>query len=101
MVVSEFREPIDYDHPRFYIIFGGAVGVVTIMTIRLMAHFASNHIRAINFVIALYVVIMGLYWVFNKPLVNRYGDKFRRGDLMCGLVLVGGGALLSIYTFLL
>jgi hypothetical protein len=69
-VVSEFRELIDYDHPRFYIIFGGIVGVVTTMTIRLMTNLAFNHIQTINFVIAFYVVVMGLYWAFSKPLVK-------------------------------
>ncbi len=98
-VVSEFREPIDYDHPRFYIIFGGVVGVVMTMTIRLMTSFASNYIRTINFAIAVYVVVMGLYWALSKPLVNRYGDKFRKGDLMCGWGLVAVGVLLSFYTF--
>jgi hypothetical protein len=98
VVVTEWREPLDYDHPLFYIIFGGLVGVVLTTTLRLMTHVAANQILTINYLIALYVAAIGVYWMFTKPLANRYGDRLRRGDIVCGWVLVGIGIVLSIYT---
>lgn len=97
-VVHEFRERIDYDHPLFYIVLGGIVGVITTLALRLMTSLALHQIQTLNAGIALYVAAMGVYWLFSNPIVNRYGNKFRKSDLMWGWGLVGIAVLLGFYT---
>jgi hypothetical protein len=95
--VSEFREPIDYDHPLFYIIFGFLVGFFTFYGIKLLSLVNTEILKWVQCGLVVFIVASGLFWMINRPL-SRYGIKKPVADRIFGIVLVMTGIALGIVT---
>lgn len=95
--VSEFREPIDYDHPLFYVIFGFLVGFLTFYGITLLSLVDSEILKWIQCGLVVFIAATGLFWIINRPL-SRYGIKKPFVDRVFGIMLVVTGIALGIFT---
>lgn len=93
--VSEAREPVDYDHPLFYVVFGSVTGLAFTLAIRAMSTIGENGLKWTFFGIACYAIVLGAYVLFTKPISQRYGPRSRFGDMLLGLLMLLAGAVLA------
>ncbi len=100
VTVAEVGEPIDYDHPLFYVVFGLVVGVGFTLAIRAMATLNESGMKWATIAIACYAALLGVYFLLARPLSQRYGPKSRTGDLVLGLASVVAAALLAVRSLL-
>lgn len=98
--VIEAREPIDYDHPLFYVVFGLVTGAAFTLAIRAMATLSQSGMKWATLAIACYSAILGAYVLLARPLSQRYGPKSRFGDLLLGLFALLAGILLAARSLL-
>jgi hypothetical protein len=94
--VTETKEPIDYDHPLFYVVFGGLVGLTFTLAVRAMSSLSENGLRWTTLGIACYSFILGAFLLLARPIAQRYGPKSRSGDYLFGLLAVLAGIVLAI-----
>jgi hypothetical protein len=94
VVIVEAREPIGYDHPLFYVVFGLVVGVAFALAVRAMATLNESGLKWATLSIACYSALLGVFVLLARPLTQRYGPKSRTGDLILGLVALVAGILL-------
>jgi hypothetical protein len=100
VTVAEVREPIDYDHPLFYVVFGLVVGFAFTLAVRAMATLNQSGMKWATLAIACYSAILGTYVLLARPLTQRYGPKSRTGDLILGLFALLAGLILAARSFL-
>jgi hypothetical protein len=93
---TETREPIDYDHPLFYVVFGGLVGLAFTMAIRAMSSLSQGSLKWTTLGIAGYATILGAYFLLARPIAQRYGPKSRSGDFLIGLLAILAGIMLAV-----
>jgi hypothetical protein len=98
--VTEAREPIDYDHPLFYVVFGAVTGVAFTLAVRAMAALNESGLKWATLAIACYSGLLGVYVLLSRPLSQRYGPKSRVGDLVLGLFAPLAGVLLAARSLL-
>jgi hypothetical protein len=100
VAVTEAREPIDYDHPFFYVVFGLITGVAFTLAVRALATLSESGMKWATLAIACYSAILGVYVLLARPLSQRYGPRSRLGDFLLGLAALGAGVLLAARSFL-
>jgi predicted cobalt transporter CbtA len=98
--VTEAREPIDYDHPLFYVVFGVLVGLTFTLAIRAMYTLSGGGLKWLTLGIACYSFVLGTYVLFARPLSQRYGPQSRFGDFVLGLFALLAGLLLVARSLL-
>lgn len=92
----ETKEPIDYDHPLFYVLLGTSVGILSILFLKVLFIY-SNYIWLFQLTISCLVSVFGIYWLFSKPLTGRYGQNKKNTDNLTGtLFIIIGLALMFI-----
>jgi hypothetical protein len=94
--VTETREPIDYDHPLFYVAFGLVTGVGFTLAIRAMATLSQGDMKWATLAITCYSALLGVYVLLARPLSQRYGPKSRFGDILLGLFALLAGVVLAV-----
>ncbi len=100
VAVTEVGEPIDYDHPLFYVVFGLITGGAFTLAVRAMATLNQSGMKWATLAIACYSAILGAYVLLARPLSQRYGPKSRFGDLLLGLFALLAGILLAVRSLL-
>ena len=98
--VTETKEPIDYDHPLFYVIFGGPMGAAFTLAVRGMASLSEGGLKWTTLGIAGYATILGAYFLIARPIAQRYGPKSRSGDYLIGLLAILAGIVLAIRSLI-
>lgn len=94
--IYKIKEPIDYDHPLFYVMFGTIVGISFILILKLLVIY-SNYFWLFQFLFACIVIVIGIYWLFSKPIAGTYGRHKKIVDNVMGtLFIVIGFALMII-----
>jgi hypothetical protein len=96
--ITETREPVDYDHPLFYVVFGGLMGLAFTMAIRAMSSLSRGSLKWTTLGIAGYSLGMGIFVLLARPIAQRYGPKSRFGDFLLGLFALLSGAALAIHS---
>jgi hypothetical protein len=94
--VTETREPIDSDHPMFYVFFGGLTGAAFTLAVRGMASLSEGGMKWATLAIACYSAMLGAYALLARPLSQRYGPKSRIGDLVLAFSSILAGILLAV-----
>jgi hypothetical protein len=94
--ITETREPVDYDHPLFYVVFGGLMGLAFTMAIRAMSSLNQGSLKWTTLGIAGYSLGMGVFLLLARPIAQRYGPKSRFGDFLLGLLALLAGVVLAI-----
>lgn len=98
--VTEAREPVDYDHPLFYVVFGLITGAAFTLAVRAMATLNESGLKWVTLAIACYSVLLGVFVLLARPLAQRYGPKSRFGDLLLGLFALLAGVVLAIRSLM-
>jgi len=98
--VTEAGEPIDYDHPLFYVVFGLITGVAFILAVRAMATLSQSGMKWATLAIACYSALLGVFVLLARPLSQRYGPRSRTGDFVLGLFALLAGILLAARSLL-
>jgi hypothetical protein len=98
--VVETREPIDYDHPLFYVVFGALTGVAFTTAIRAMSSLGEKGLKWTTFGIAGYSFVLGAFVLLARPLSQRYGPKSRFGDFLLGSLALLAGIVLAARSLL-
>ena len=96
--ITETREPVDYDHPLFYVVFGGLMGLAFTMAIRAMSSLSKGSLKWTTLGIAGYSLGMGVFLLLARPIAQRYGPKSRFGDFLLGLFALLAGVVLAIQS---
>ena len=94
-VKSEVKEPIDYDHPLFYVVFGVMMGLAVTTAIRVIAVLSEKGLKWTNLGIACYAFVVGAYLLLGRPLSQRYGTRSRSVDLVLGSLALLSGIVLA------
>jgi hypothetical protein len=100
VTIVEAREPVDYDHPLFYVVFGLVVGVAFTLAVRAMATLSQGGMKWATLAIACYSALLGIFVLVARPLSQRYGPKSRTGDLILGLFALVAGLVLASRSLL-
>ena len=90
--VKEIKEPIDYDHPLFYVILGTAVGALLAVLLRISALY-NDYIQILS---AGFLLAVGVFWILYKPLKSRYGSRKTLSDDIMGLLFLFIGFIILI-----
>ncbi len=94
-VRSGVKEPIDFDHPLFYVVFGVVTGLAVTTAIRVLAGLSEKGFKWTNLGIACYAFIVGAYLLLGRPISQRYGDRSRLADLLLGSLAILSGVVLA------
>lgn len=89
--VSELREHIDYDHPLFYALLGLPVSFFGFWFILTLIGMDYRRMRIILIVISAYLLSIGIYFLWKKPLSKRYGERKKHSDFLFSLLMSGFG----------
>jgi hypothetical protein len=96
--VNNYREPIDFDHPLYYVFFGTTVGTISTLLFKSMFLISDNNIKYVQIPIDSFIIVIGLFWIIGKPIRSRYGNKNIISDYIFGLFILIVG-LVSIFSF--
>ena len=94
---EEAAEPIDFDHPFFYVVFGAAVGLTIALALRLLLLAPDLDPRYLYAALSVYSLALAAYWLWAKPMSSRYGERGIAWDrvfaLGVGCLGVGAGLI--------
>ncbi|MBN2879409.1 MAG: hypothetical protein JXN65_07240 [Clostridia bacterium] len=94
--IKEISEPIDYDHPMYYVFFGATTGAVLSGLLRLVAFYGESIIKYVQIASAAVLAAVGVFWILYKPMQSRYGSKKTMQDDIMGLFFLFAGAAILI-----
>jgi len=72
IVVINTREPMNFDSIFFYPILGLILSFGTICLLKLMTNLSHQATQIILYISIIYVLLMGIYLIFSKPISKRY-----------------------------
>jgi hypothetical protein len=94
--IYKTKEPIDFDHPLFYVFLGTIVGISSILFLKVLFIY-SNYIWLFQILVACFSIVVGIYWLFSKPITGRYGlNKKIVDNVMGSSFIIIGIALMFI-----
>jgi len=88
VVIKKIREPIDFDHPLFYSVLGFPISFACIFLFKIVTSADFFKMKVIIFIFFIYLFSVGIYFLFKKPLSQRYGSKNHFADYAVGLFMV-------------
>jgi len=92
-------EPIDYDHPLFYVILGITLGLLMPLLISITSNLSTTNIKYLNIVISTFLILLGSYFAIKTPLAKSYGKNTKRGDYIWAAILIISGIVILISSF--
>ena len=95
--IYKIKEPLDFDHPFFYVFLGTIVGVSSILFLKFLLIY-SNYIWLFQILVACFVIVVGIYWLFSKTITGRYGLNKKIVDNVMGSVFIIIGFALMIMS---
>lgn len=99
--IENYREPVDFDHPLYYLFFGSVVGIISTLLFRGISFISDNSIKYVQFSIACFLIVTGIFWVIKKPVNGRYGNKHITTDYICGFLFLSIGILIILCSKIL
>ncbi|MFA4998879.1 MAG: hypothetical protein WC514_02560 [Candidatus Paceibacterota bacterium] len=94
VVVKEIREPIDFDHPLFYSLLGLPICFFSIYFLNLISGANSSQAKIIMFIYSVFMLFLGVYFIFKKPISARYEGKRAVIDYVIGTFMVCVGVFM-------
>lgn len=94
--IKEKKEFIDYDHWLFYVILGLLVGNVLSLATFYFSTSELENVKILFMALAVNNIILGLYFIFTKPISKRYGENTKYLDYIFFLVLILSGILMVV-----
>ncbi len=96
VLVKQYREPMDFDHPIFYPILGLLISLFFVYIFKLLTNLSAENIRIANIAISLYVISVGIYFIYAKPISKRYGNMTWLADVLPGLLMIIAGVWIVV-----
>lgn len=101
IVVKTTTEPIDYDHPLFYSVLGLPIGFICVWGLKTVENLNTRNSFLLSLLFSIYLIALGLYFIFAKPLATGYGRKQKASDFLYGGIMISLGAILLFITTIL
>jgi len=98
VAVREMHEPIDFDHPLFYSVLGLPISFIGVYLIKLITNFNYARIGIALLVFSVYLLVIGIYFIYAKPISKRYGNKTRIIDFAFGIFMICSGIICAVLT---
>jgi|GEM_PF-1065294 len=92
-IINYKEPPVDYDHPLFYVFLGPILSAILILPLKLLLSVGEANFKYIQFAIACFLIVTGIFFIVKQPTSGRYGMKKRVADLVIGLLFFAVGAL--------
>ncbi len=99
--VKKIREVIDFDHPLFYALLGLPISFFGLWLTRSIMTIDYARMKILLFIFSVYLLGVGLYFLWKKPIAKRFGDKKKYSDYLFGLFMSGFGSAFLIASFLI
>jgi hypothetical protein len=96
IIRKNIKEPIDFDHPTFYFFFGILVSYISIKFVNLLSSLNNNQMLIFYYIVSIYTIIMGLYFIIYKPIYKRDEKKSQITDYIWGIVFIISGILILL-----
>jgi len=97
--LTEFREPVDFDHPRFYRVLGLSLGVFSVLYIRFLVSADAAMFRCAEGGMLTSILVFGVYWLIKRPF-SQYGVGKLAADILFGTFLVTTAVIVFIFDFM-
>jgi hypothetical protein len=97
--INYINEPLDFDHPLFYLIFGLIIGSFSVFCMRLMTGLDASSLKLIYISIVVFNFVVGLFFIVTKPISKTIGSSARSSDNLFGGILLTCSTMF-LYFFL-
>jgi hypothetical protein len=95
--VSNWREPINYDHVLFYPSLGLILSAFSVLLVMIMSSTAGSVIgQFLTICVTLFCFGVAVYIIITKPFVRQYGLSARKADWILAISLAAGATLAAI-----
>lgn len=94
IILRESYEPLDFDHPLFYVLLGLLISIASITVLKLVIAYRILENSIAFTLLSLFPAAVGLYFIFQKPLAREYGAQRQKTDYLWGLLLICSGIIL-------
>lgn len=91
VTVKKITEPIDFDHLLFYPALGLIISFACVYLTKLILNLDEFNMKMVLYAFLIYVLAVGLYFIFLKPIAKRYGSQKRAVDYIFGITMVCAG----------
>jgi hypothetical protein len=91
---KESHEPIDYDHPAFYLVLGLLLSCFISILGSIVVNADEGTIKYFYLGISIYLFGVGLYTIITRPLSKNYGNKSVLLDISLSGLMVASGVLI-------
>lgn len=98
VAVTARKEFLNYDHPLFYVILGLILSFGSVNILKYILTMNYKGIKLTYGIFAVYIFILGVYFILFKPLSLRYGRKRKIIDYIFGITLLVFSVLLCLYA---
>lgn len=88
VTVNKTTEPIDFDHPLFYLTLGPLISFVCVFFIKTVVNLDVLNIKLMSYAFLIYVLMVGIYFIYSKPIATRYGKEKKTADYIFGLIMI-------------
>ena len=99
IIIKETNEPIDIDHPLFYLFFGFSLSLTLTIFIRLMTGLNSSSMEIVYLSVLFYILITSVYMILTKPVSGKFGQKTQTTDYILGVLIFLLDIFLYFYIF--
>ncbi len=97
-VVTTKQERIAFDHPLFYILLGTLTGFLSYCGFQFLVTLDHSRIHILSFILCVYSLMLGLYFIITKPTAKRSGKNTIYFDYIAGTLLMGLGIFVLMYV---
>lgn len=94
--IKEIKEPIDFDHPLFYLFFGLFISCFFTFFIRFIANINFSSLMIVYYLIIIFNLAVSLYLIIIKPVLKRYGKNIKT-DYILGFSILFFDIILYLY----
>lgn len=98
IIVEEIHEPLDFDHPLFYSLLGLPIGTAGILILKFIPLLRYQHIKIVEIVFFIYLLILGIYFLISKPLSKELGSKKTGSDFIIGGLMICSGIIILLLS---
>jgi hypothetical protein len=96
VTIIRIHEPLDFDSPAFYPILGFILSFISVFFFKFLC--SINNPQIVYLSTSAYSFLLGLYFLFNKPLSLRYGHDHLRVDIIFALLFLVSAIIFSAFT---
>lgn len=96
--IKRFKEPVDFDHPLYYLFLGTLFGVLLTSFFRFVPSIGDRNIKYVQILCAGFVIFTGMFIHINKPFRGRFGSKNVAADYIIGSLFLAIGVFIVFYS---